>query len=203
MLPAVPFVFGQSASCCGPIYPTLPTCPSLLLRDRGIHPVRRHYPEHTDPTLDPRSKPETTGYAPYTAVAGAEDLPAQPLDAFRAQHPPRSPQESAQDPNHIREKSAVGGMMDVGLHHRRVDPQLASTGDSKRSSEFDGTVDGRDAHPGSGVNTCHPAADVSSGEYGLNSLSSDLRVTQRWIGGTDVPVFALVGRKQSRDDRRA
>jgi hypothetical protein len=49
----------------------------------------------------------------------------------------------------------------------------------------------------------HPAADVSSGEYGLNSLSFDLRVTQRWIGGTDVPVFGLVGRKQSRSDQGA
>jgi hypothetical protein len=49
----------------------------------------------------------------------------------------------------------------------------------------------------------HPAADVSSGEYGLNSLSFDLRVTQRWIGGTDVPVFGSVGRKQSRGDQGA
>ena len=49
----------------------------------------------------------------------------------------------------------------------------------------------------------HPAADVSSGEYGLNSLSFDLRVTQRWIGGTDVPVFGLVSRKQSRGDQGA
>ncbi len=53
------------------------------------------------------------------------------------------------------------------------------------------------------VNTCHPAADVSSGEYGLDSLSFDLRATQRWIGGTDVSVFGLVGRKQSRDDQGA
>jgi hypothetical protein len=79
-------------------------------------------------------------HPPYTAVAGGEDLPTQPPDAFRAQHPLRSPQESAQDPHPIQEKSAVGGMVDVGLHHRRVNPQLASTGDSQRWSEFDGLV---------------------------------------------------------------
>jgi len=76
----------------------------------------------------------------YTAVAGAEDLPAQPLDAFRAQHPLRSPEQSAQDSHPIQEKSTVGGMVDVGLHHHGVNPQLASTGDSQRSSAFDGTV---------------------------------------------------------------
>src|SRR5215204_69145 len=50
------------------------------------------------------------------------------------------PEETAYYPHPVTQQAAVGGMMDLGFHHRRVHLQLPPAGDFQRSSEVDGPI---------------------------------------------------------------
>src|SRR5215207_7546459 len=62
------------------------------------------------------------------AIAGAEDFLAQATNNFGRQRLLRSPEQAAQHPDPVSQQGTVGGMVDVGLDHHAIHPQLASAG---------------------------------------------------------------------------
>src|SRR5215207_11369673 len=78
--------------------------------------------------------------APDAAVASTEDLLAQSVDLFGRKHLLRSSEQAAQNPHPVAKKSAIGGVMDVCLHHHGIHPQLASASHLQRMSQLDCSI---------------------------------------------------------------
>src|SRR5215216_5504500 len=80
-------------------------------------------------SLTPGDPVQPLSRAPHTPVAPAEEILAQSTNLLGGQYLLRSPEQAREHPYPVAQKSAVGGMVNVGLHHRAIHPELAPAGD--------------------------------------------------------------------------
>src|SRR5215207_972801 len=79
---------------------------------------------------------ESLSCAPDAAIASAEGFLAQLAGNFGRQPLLRPPEQAREHPDPVSQQGTVGGVVDVGLHHRGVHPHLTPAGDLRRARQF-------------------------------------------------------------------